>query len=134
MPSPAVAALLTSGADAIGLGLAGALSLVATGGGAKASMTAAAKPALARAAGAALSPELAARAPTTPADEFEENSSSMDAPLLIVITPPQTEHRARTAVGGTFAGSTRKTERHSGQETFTCPPSRSPSPDDSLAD
>ena len=37
----------------------------------------------------------------------------------IVITPPQTEQRARTALDGIFAGSTRKTERHSGQETFT---------------
>jgi len=37
----------------------------------------------------------------------------------IVITPPQTEHRARTVVPGILAGSTRKTERHSGQATFT---------------
>lgn len=63
--------------------------------------------------------------PALGADEFEENSSSIDDPADTVITPPQTEHRARTIVDGTFAGSTRKTERHSGQETFTCPPSRS---------
>jgi hypothetical protein len=63
--------------------------------------------------------------PAVGADEFEENSSSIDDPADTVITPPQTEHRARTIVDGTFAGSTRKTERHSGQETFTCPPSRS---------
>ena len=32
--------------------------------------------------------------------------------------PPQTEHRARTPPAGTFVGSTRKTDRHSGHETF----------------
>jgi len=57
-------------------------------------------------------------------EEFEENSSSIEDPAEIVMTPPQTEQRARTMADGTFAGSTRKTERHSGQETFTCPPSR----------
>jgi hypothetical protein len=36
----------------------------------------------------------------------------------IVMTPLQTEHRARTPLGGTFAGSTRKIERQSGQLTF----------------
>jgi hypothetical protein len=36
----------------------------------------------------------------------------------IEITPPQTEQRARTPDGGTFAGSTRKIERQSGQLTF----------------
>lgn len=36
----------------------------------------------------------------------------------IVMTPPQTLQRARTPAAGIFAGSTRKTERHSGQETF----------------
>ncbi len=36
----------------------------------------------------------------------------------IEITPPQTEQRARTPPGGTFAGSTRKIERQSGQLTF----------------
>src|SRR6266480_5639410 len=34
------------------------------------------------------------------------------------ITPLQTEQRARTPDGGTFAGSTRKMERQSGQLTF----------------
>lgn len=41
------------------------------------------------------------------------------------ITPPHTEHRARTPAAGTFAGSTRKTDRHSGQLTFIAIP-RSP--------
>jgi len=36
----------------------------------------------------------------------------------MVITPLQTEHRARTPLGGTLAGSTRKIERQSGQLTF----------------
>ena len=36
----------------------------------------------------------------------------------IVMTPLQTEHRARTPFGGTLAGSTRKIERQSGQLTF----------------
>jgi hypothetical protein len=36
----------------------------------------------------------------------------------IDITPLHTEHRARTPAGGTFAGSTRKIERQSGQLTF----------------
>src|SRR5687768_16627143 len=42
--------------------------------------------------------------------------------------PLQTEHRAFTPVGGTFAGSTRKTERQSGQLTFISelPPSVTP--------
>jgi hypothetical protein len=31
--------------------------------------------------------------------------------------PPQTEQRARTPVAGTLAGSTRNTDRQSGQET-----------------
>ena len=39
-----------------------------------------------------------------------------------VMTPPQTAQRARTIAPETFAGSTRKTDRHSGHETFTCPP------------
>ncbi|HJQ10669.1 MAG TPA: hypothetical protein VJ840_06510 [Gemmatimonadaceae bacterium] len=36
----------------------------------------------------------------------------------MVMTPLQTEHRARTPLGGTLAGSTRKIERQSGQLTF----------------
>src|SRR5689334_10774672 len=36
----------------------------------------------------------------------------------MLITPLQTEHRARTPFGGTLAGSTRKIERQSGQLTF----------------
>jgi len=46
----------------------------------------------------------------------------MEAPAAIVITPPQTEQRARIDVEGILLGSTRKIERHSGQETFTIPP------------
>src|SRR5688500_12487939 len=46
-----------------------------------------------------------------------------DGPPVLVgagieIIPLQTEHRAFTPEGGTFAGSTRKTERQSGQLTF----------------
>ena len=41
--------------------------------------------------------------------------------LPMVITPPQTEQRARTPVGGILVGSTRNTERHSGHETFIDP-------------
>src|SRR3990170_1475477 len=36
----------------------------------------------------------------------------------MVMIPLHTEQRARTPVAGTLAGSTRKTERHSGQLTF----------------
>ncbi len=52
------------------------------------------------------------------------NSSwiELPPPVPMVITPPQTAHRARTPDDGIFAGSTRKTDRHSGQETFTNPP------------
>jgi hypothetical protein len=47
------------------------------------------------------------------------NSSSIGAPAPTMMTPPHTEQRARTPPDGTFAGSTRKTELHSGHETFT---------------
>jgi hypothetical protein len=40
-------------------------------------------------------------------------------PPAITITPPQTAHRARTPVAGTFAGSTRNTERQSEHDTVT---------------
>ena len=50
------------------------------------------------------------------------NSSSIELPAPRMMTPPQTEQRARTPVAGILVGSTRNTERHSGQETFTCPP------------
>lgn len=46
------------------------------------------------------------------------NSVPSCALRAIAITPPQTEHRARTLAAGTLSGSTRKTERHSGQTTF----------------
>lgn len=42
-------------------------------------------------------------------------------PPAIAMTPPHTEQRARTPVAGTFAGSTRKTDRQSGQETVIVP-------------
>ena len=51
-------------------------------------------------------------------------SSMLTSAPPIVITPPQMEQRARAPASGTFAGSMRNTERHSGQATFTCPPSR----------
>jgi hypothetical protein len=51
------------------------------------------------------------------------NSSSIELPAPIVMTPPQTEQRARRPNAGIFVGSTRNTDRHSGQETFTSPPS-----------
>jgi hypothetical protein len=50
------------------------------------------------------------------------NSSSIELPAPRMITPPHTEQRARTPVAGIRVGSTRNTERHSGQETFTSPP------------
>lgn len=50
------------------------------------------------------------------------NSSTAPVPSFdTVITPPHTAQRARTSAPGTLAGSTRKTERHSGQATFTRP-------------
>ena len=50
------------------------------------------------------------------------NSSRCLAPSpsgWTVMTPPQTAQRARIDAAGTLAGSTRNTDRHSGQETFT---------------
>jgi hypothetical protein len=47
------------------------------------------------------------------------NSSSIGAPAPTMMTPPHTEHRARTPPDGTLVGSTRNTELHSGHETFT---------------
>jgi len=58
-------------------------------------------------------------------DGAAPNSSSIDSPAPTVMMPPQTEQRARTPAAGTFDGSTRKMDRHSGQETFTSPPLRS---------
>jgi hypothetical protein len=51
----------------------------------------------------------------------------------IVITPPHTEQRARTPTVGTFDGSTRKTDRHSGHDTFTSPPPRKQRPPSTTA-
>ncbi len=50
--------------------------------------------------------------------------TSTDSGSLTGITPPQTEQRARTPPSGTFAGSTRKTDRQSGHVTFNSPPPR----------
>ena len=50
------------------------------------------------------------------------NSSRTVVDGVIVISPPHTAQRARSAAAGSLLGSTRKTERHSGQETFTSPP------------
>jgi len=49
-------------------------------------------------------------------------SSRTDVTGAMAITPPQTEHRARTGVSGSFAGSIRNIDRHSGQVTFTASP------------
>jgi hypothetical protein len=47
-------------------------------------------------------------------------NSSAAAPLReIAMTPPHTAQRARTALPGMREGSTLKTDRHSGHETFT---------------
>lgn len=48
----------------------------------------------------------------------EANSVRASTPPVMEMTPPHTTHRARTFADGSFAGSTRKTERHSGQVTF----------------
>lgn len=52
---------------------------------------------------------------TTPADAGVTITGNV--PPLIAIIPPHTEQRARTPLAGTFAGSTRKTDRQSGQDT-----------------
>ena len=67
------------------------------------------------------------KAPARSARAFEgANSSSEVVAGAMVITPPHTEHRARTDTAGILAGSTRNTDRHSGQETFTRYPPRAP--------
>ena len=52
----------------------------------------------------------------------DTNVSGKSSPQLTLaetgMTPPQTEQRALTAAPTTLAGSTRKTDRHSGHETF----------------
>ena len=57
----------------------------------------------------------AAAAVTAPSEAGVTATGSV--PPEIEMTPPHTEQRARTPVAGTFAGSTRKTERQSGHET-----------------
>ena len=51
-------------------------------------------------------------------DAGAANSGCASALRAMVITPPQTEQRARTLAAGTLSGSTRKIERHSGHTTF----------------
>ena len=70
------------------------------------------------AAGVTRASALAACGLTALADAGTANSSRPPPAPAIVITPPQTEQRARATAMGTLAGSTRKTERHSGQVTF----------------
>ena len=48
-------------------------------------------------------------------DDGVTETGSVPPPMAI--TPPHTEHRARTPVAGTFAGSTRNTDLQSGQDT-----------------
>jgi hypothetical protein len=45
-------------------------------------------------------------------------TEGIDPDWVTLITPPQTEHRARMPLAGTLLGSTRNTDRHSGQLTF----------------
>ena len=47
-----------------------------------------------------------------------ENSSCARCPASMAMTAPHTEHLARTLDAGRREGSTRKTDRHSGQTTF----------------
>ncbi len=69
----------------------------------------------------------AGRAPTTVNSDADGNATvASTAPAAgaalsspMGMTPPHTEHRARVPLRGTRAGSTRKTDRHSGQTTFT---------------
>ena len=79
------------------------------------------------AAGAASDREVPAAPPAVAVAASVANSRAALAAGDTVITPPQTEHRARTDVGGILAGSTRKTDRHSGHVTFTTDPPREPS-------
>lgn len=57
---------------------------------------------------------------------LDASASGKSSPQLTLadtgITPPHTEQRARTAAPTTFAGSTRNTDRHSGQDTFITHP------------
>jgi hypothetical protein len=55
-----------------------------------------------------------------------EKSACALAPAAIVMTPPHTEQRARTLAPAIFSGSTRNTDRHSGQVTFIAFPRRGP--------
>ena len=87
-----------AGARTVGIGAATGLGAAGSAGAAR---------------GAALADDRATD--VAPADA---NSARASSPAAIVMTPPQTEQRARTLVSGTFDGSTRKIDRHSGQVTF----------------
>ena len=52
------------------------------------------------------------------------SAASPNSGAETAMTPPHTEQRARTPPIGTLAGSTRNTDRQSGQVTFTAPPRR----------
>jgi len=56
---------------------------------------------------------------TAAADALAGVTDTGNVPPAIAMIPPHTEHRARTPVAGTLAGSTRKTDWHSGHVTFT---------------
>jgi hypothetical protein len=61
-------------------------------------------------------------APTFPAPlAAGVNSSAVPPSRATVMTPPHTAQRARTLAPGILPGSTRKTDRHSGQLTFMLP-------------
>src|SRR5436305_1049634 len=68
--------------------------------------------------GGAATGEALAEAPAIAGWRDGANSSSIELPAPTVMTPPHTEQRARMPAEGIFVGSTRKTERHSGHETF----------------
>ena len=53
-----------------------------------------------------------------PVGVAKEKSARPSAPAAMVMTPPHTEQRARIRAAGILDGSTRNTERHSGQATF----------------
>lgn len=56
-----------------------------------------------------------------PTDSSSKGGAALTPSAETSITPPQTEQRARVPVFGTLVGSTRNTDRHSGQTTFTRP-------------
>jgi hypothetical protein len=80
---------------------------------------------MARSAASQPRPALAIGAAAVPVEGAAEGvtvEGTVAASMPMRMTAPQTEQRARTPPGGTFAGSTRKIELHSAHETFTAPP------------